>query len=225
MKLNTKTTRKGFTLVELLVVMAIIAVLASIATPLILSKRKDADRTKAVGHATQIKLALVEFEDEYGLRPGDSVKDEIDGGESTSANSCFRMLIQGSNTLRSEAIFFAPSKLSKKPDGDVGSKSNNFKQACDKGEVGFLYIDAPFAKSAAPLIAAPLQKEDGSKLDFSAYNGKAVILKVDGSVDTPDIDEDKGEITAKFGGSDINLLAVSGELFGDDAKIKAIEKR
>ena len=64
MKTNHKT-RRGFTLVELLVVIVIIAALAGLTAPMVIRQRKKADQTEAVSNARQIGLALFEFENEY----------------------------------------------------------------------------------------------------------------------------------------------------------------
>jgi len=59
---------KGFTLVELLVVISIIAVLASIAVPLIMSGTKAGDRAKAIANARSIAGGLLSFKNENGKR-------------------------------------------------------------------------------------------------------------------------------------------------------------
>ncbi len=221
MKLNTiRPTRKGFTLVELLVVMAIIAVLASIATPLVLNKRREADRTKAVGHAKQCLIAFTEFEGEEGVRPGQQIVDEgnLEGAAATSSNDCYRQLLQRLATVRSEAIFFAPSKISKAPDNDIGDSTNDFAEACEQGEVGYLYVDAPTARDGAPLMGAPLFDTSG-KFDFQAYNGKAVVLKTDGSVDSLAIDEDSELVMIKVGGSDVDMFSSQNKTFRDAPEI------
>lgn len=221
MKLNTtRPSRKGFTLVELLVVMAIIAVLASIATPLVLNKRREADKTKAIGHAKQCLIAFVEFEGEEGTRPGQQIVDEgnLDDAAAASSNDCFRQLLQRLPTVRSEAIFFAPSKISKNPDNDIG-ESPDFSKACEDGEVGFLYVDAPTSRDGAPLMAAPLFDTSGL-FDFQAYNGKAVVLKTDGSVEALDIDEDTEQVLISSGGSEVELLSSGNKTFREAPEIK-----
>jgi len=227
MKLNTnRPTRKGFTLVELLVVMAIIAVLASIATPLVLNKRREADKTKAIGHAKQCLIAFTEFEAEEGTRPGQQIVDEgnLDGAAAANANDCLRQLLQRLATVRSEAIFFAPSKISKQPDNDIGDSTNNFAEACEKGEVGFLYVDSPTSKDGAPLMAAPLFDTSG-KFDFQAYNGKAVVLKTDGSVEAIDINEDSEIVEIKVGGANVDMLSIQNKTFREAPEIKYPDPR
>jgi prepilin-type N-terminal cleavage/methylation domain-containing protein len=50
---------RGFTLVELLVVIVIIAALAGLTAPMVIRQRKKADQTEAVNNARQIGIALI----------------------------------------------------------------------------------------------------------------------------------------------------------------------
>jgi len=173
-----------------LVLLIVIGVLIFIIAPPILGRRRvNSDKDKALGHAKQVLLAFVEFEGEYGTRPGRSHTDErlIPGAKADTSNACFRQFFQGLDTVRSEVIFYAPSKFTVYPDNIIGDKSNHFAEACAKGEVGFLYIDAPTARDGAPLFAAPLDDHEG-RFDPESYNGKAVVMKTDGSVEAFDID-------------------------------------
>lgn len=68
MKLIHRKT-KGFTLVELLVVIAIIAVLAALATPAILSGIERARVTRATSICNAFETAVISFENEYNYLP------------------------------------------------------------------------------------------------------------------------------------------------------------
>ena len=63
--MNTKKI-KGFTLIELMVVVAIIAILAAIAIPAIFRYRIDANRAKCVGNMKQIQNAVEGYRSGHG---------------------------------------------------------------------------------------------------------------------------------------------------------------
>jgi len=50
--------KKGFTLMEIMVVIAILAVLAAIITPVLISAKKSANETVCAGHLHQLQLAI-----------------------------------------------------------------------------------------------------------------------------------------------------------------------
>jgi len=198
-----------------LVLFIILCILVSMASPFVIGKRRDADRTATVGQAKQINIALTEFEDEHGTNLG---------AQGATSNDCFRTLIQRLPTVRSEAIFYAPSRISRIPDNDIGDASDNFAKACAKGEVGFLYVHAPTAKDGAPLVAAPLYDNAG-RFDAEAYNGSAVVLKPDGTVELRKIDPDTGKIMIKVDGKLIDLFSSENPLFTDPPMIKYPEPK
>jgi len=70
-KLNTK--RGGFTLVEIMIVVAIIALLAAIAVPNFLRSRKRSQATMIVGDLRQIDSAIDQYSIENNKKSGDSV--------------------------------------------------------------------------------------------------------------------------------------------------------
>lgn len=70
-KLNTK--RGGFTLVEIMIVVAIIALLASIAVPNFLRSRKRSQATQIVEDLRQIDSAIDQYAIENNKKSGDNV--------------------------------------------------------------------------------------------------------------------------------------------------------
>ena len=187
---TTSKMRRGFTLVELLVVIVIIAALAGLTAPMVIRQRKKADQTEAVNNARQIGIALFEFETEYGTFPDDStataVKDATDTAlvAGNKSNDRFRQLIRA-GIAQSESMFYAKTAFTKKPDGILTSDI----QALAAGEVGFGIIMDKGTKglSAAgnpsrPIIGAPFKIALDGTFDSDFYDGKAVVLKLDNSV-------------------------------------------
>jgi prepilin-type N-terminal cleavage/methylation domain-containing protein len=200
MKTNYKM-RRGFTLVELLVVIVIIAALAGLTAPMVIRQRKKADQTEAVNNARQIGLALFEFESEYATFPDDDtailVKDATDTTlvSGALANDRFRQLIRA-GIAQSESMFYAKTAFTTKPDGILDQDT----KALSKGEVGFgILMDTTKGLSAAgnpsrPIIAAPFKVAMDGTFDSDFYDGKAVILKLDNSVTSLPIVKTTGNV-------------------------------
>ena len=118
MKMTKTKLAKGFTLVELLVVIAIIAALAALSTPVVLKQQKKAAATEAVNNAKQHFILLFEFDQDNGKYPGDSTTMST-GAVAATSSAAFR-----SFSLLAKSILKTSStpKLAGayKPDGDIG---------------------------------------------------------------------------------------------------------
>jgi len=196
---------RGFTLVELLVVIVIIAALAGLTAPMVIRQRKKADQTEAVNNAKQIGLAMFEFETEYGSFPDGTLGAEINtrvGGALvapttiTTSNDAFRQ-IMAAGIAGSEQMFFCKTAYSSsKPD----NVANLATEALKKGDVGFGYIMGTGSKafttsgnSGRVLVASPLKYAStftAGKFDSGIYDSKAVVLKIDNSVSSLTINKD-----------------------------------
>jgi prepilin-type N-terminal cleavage/methylation domain-containing protein len=199
---TTYQTRRGFTLVELLVVIVIIAALAGLTAPMVIRQRKKADQTEAVNNARQIGLALFEFETEYGSFPDDATGTAVASATDTTkvagntANDRFRQLIR-SGIAQSEAMFYAKTSFSKKPDGVYNTDTT----ALEGGEVGFGMIvrsDETGLSAAGnpsrPVVVAPFTDALAGQFDSDYYDGKAVVLKLDNSVTSLNIVKSSGKV-------------------------------
>jgi prepilin-type N-terminal cleavage/methylation domain-containing protein len=216
MKMNPKN-RRGFTLVELLVVIVIIAALAGLTAPMVIRQRKKADQTEAVSNARQIGLALFEFETAYGSFPDATTAEEVKKNTETvltlgtaNANDYFRQLI-AAEVCQSEAMFYAKTAFTKKPDNVFNTSQN----ALTAGEVGYGYImntNNAFSTAgnpARPICVAPLAFPFSTgQFDTDLYDFKAVVLRMDNSVQSVPIL--KSSKLAQLGGGK-NLLST-----GDD---------
>ncbi|NWK57670.1 type II secretion system protein [Verrucomicrobiaceae bacterium N1E253] len=221
MNITRKNINKGFTLVELLVVIAIIAALAGFATPLVLKQMKKADMATATHNAKQLHLALFEFDQDYGFFP-DSADSAGLGASGNTANDVLRQLFLNGN-VTSEENFYAKTAFSKQPDGDVGNESNDYNNALDNGEVGFLYIDdqSTGGNSSRPLLAAPLMSSGGAPtamlFDKDIYGGKMMVLRIDGSVKQYRVDKTSNQARTTVNNSQVDIFATQNPVWDDTA--------
>jgi prepilin-type N-terminal cleavage/methylation domain-containing protein len=218
MKTNIQQMRRGFTLVELLVVIVIIAALAGLTAPMVIRQRKKADHTQAVNNAKNIGLAMLEFEQNYGTFPGDSTAATVTGNTGTAltmgtstSNDYFRQLI-GAGISQSEDMFYTKLPYTTKPDNVFNANAS----ALIAGEVGFGYLmDGTSGLSTAgnpgrPFVVAPLEKDNTAGLFMvDPFDFKGVALRLDGSVQTPTINKDKKMVLSVTGATP-NLLETTG---------------
>lgn len=180
----------GFTLVELLVVIVIIAALAGLALPTILKNKSLADRTEATSNARQIGLVLFAFDDEYGSFPGNDTAEDVKQSTGTAldfggsfSNDYFRQLI--ATVGKSEKIFWAKTSYSKRKPDDIVEPG----KALEAGEVGFGYVMANQTEGQSssgegnrPVVVTPLYKaQDNWEFDPEAFGEKAIVLRLDSS--------------------------------------------
>lgn len=202
---------RGFTLVELLVVIVIIAALAGLTAPMVIRQRKKADQTEAVSNARQVGLALFEFENDYGSYPDattatlvfEATGSPLTLGDSNS-NDIFRQLVAG-NYTQSETMFYAKIPKVRKPDNNVQGA-----EALKAGEVGFAYLmNETSGFNAAgnpsrPLVVTPLLNNatDGT-FDPAPFDSKAIVLRMDNSVTSINVKQDN---TINLGGTQSGLM-------------------
>jgi hypothetical protein len=182
----------GYLVIGLIVV---IAGLAALMAPMIMSQIKNAHRVEALNNAKQIGLALYVFEDEFGTYPNAETAKLVAEKTSTpeisgdSSNARFRQLIASGITL-SEQMFHAKSDGTHEPDGFIDADF-----ALQSGECGFGYIDniPSNISDPRPIVMAPFISGT-TKFDPEPYDGKAIILWTDNSARTYPIDSTTGEV-------------------------------
>jgi prepilin-type N-terminal cleavage/methylation domain-containing protein len=139
-----KTTSAAFTLIELLIVITIIAVLASIALPAFTGVKERGDQTKDLSNAKQIALALRQFAiDNNGTYPAKPPAADYSqaSGTPTTSNDAFWWLFP--NYLQSEQIFavagsaYTPGNPDNKLDAPTASTRTDTLKA---GENNFAYV-------------------------------------------------------------------------------------
>ncbi len=211
MKMNHRT-RSGFTLVELLVVIVIIAALAGLTAPMVIKQRKKADQTEAVSNARQIGFALFEFETDYASYPDSDTATDVTnrtgsplnlGG--TTSNDYFRQLLAAKVTS-TEKMFYAKIPGARKPDDNIRGT-----EALKQGEVGYAYLtnnNLGFSSSgnpSRPIVVTPLLNNAiNGTFDPGPFDNKAVVLRMDNSVESLDIREDNNQVN--LGGANTGVL-------------------
>lgn len=104
---------RGFTLVELLVVITIIAVLAGIATPMGLSAIQKGKKTTCLAAAAAIETAVGNFYNEYGSMPNSGSLDTTVKTNATAGINLLKALVGLDTTLNPRGIKFLSVKEGK----------------------------------------------------------------------------------------------------------------
>jgi prepilin-type N-terminal cleavage/methylation domain-containing protein len=226
---------RGFTLVELLVVIVIIAALAGLTAPKLISMRKKGDQVVAMNNGRSMVLSMNEFSTEYGGLPDKETAKQVTENTGSklnlngdTSNDYFRQLI-AAGVIKSEEPFYSKTPYStKKPDNNVtGTK------ALDVGEVGFGYImngngnvaigtaDPNRIIAATPLLNATTKGE----FDIGPLDGKAALVYLDSSVKLLTIRDDNKKVAIP--GSKTLLDGGEGTIWGADIKpvMKAPKKK
>lgn len=213
-----KNRRGGFTLIELMVVIAIIATLASVSWGPILDQLNSGDRSAAASNLGNLHKTMQMFQRDHGVYPCDSLANRFMEDERYStanygmltgnySNCYFRQLFY-LPSLQSEENFYAKvnvnGRLTKRPDNKLANG-----RALEKGECGFGYVmtkgdaeegDAntkgPVSHSNAPLIltsVAGRMPMPGTNLamDAQSFREKAIVLFNSGSVKEMELTPDE----------------------------------
>jgi prepilin-type N-terminal cleavage/methylation domain-containing protein/prepilin-type processing-associated H-X9-DG protein len=140
-----KTSKtSGFTLVELLVVISIIALLASLAIPMVGKARNKAVQLKDTSNLKQVGLAIKLYASDYDgnypiLWSGSNITDITTVSGSYKANDSLRALF-ATGICKDERIFNTPgAKRFKVGDNNIGTP-DAFTEALATGEESYTYV-------------------------------------------------------------------------------------
>lgn len=213
LRLNNNNGKLGFTLIELMVVIAILASVAAIGYPAYMKHMRDGELQKAQENLKSVHLMLTEFKQDHNTFPCDrSAEDlteadpDINFGVLTGdySNCYFRQLLYSKGAV--EKNFYASispgGRATKEPDDKkAGGK------ALARGENAFAYVmrkssDNPEVKEPVnganvPLAMCGIYPSDtpysGDQMVFdnTSFGGKALVLRTDGSV--TDLEKDLEE--------------------------------
>lgn len=188
--------RSGFTLVELLVVISIIATLAGVGVPVIIAQQKKGARAEAISNIKQVGMAMFSFDQDYNGYPSRASGTEVDTNNPESnitlayvtSNDFFRQLIKA-GFIDGEKSFYAKSSYTRKADGVITNDS-----ALAPGECGFSYVMgrdpdplSSSGNSGQALLLAVAYKDPGGAVDqtgkceLDVYDKKAVVFRIDNS--------------------------------------------
>lgn len=219
MKIAALKKKKGFTLIELMVVIAILAALAAIGYGPIIDHMNDGDRQMASSNLKSMHTILQGFKTDNGSFPCDATaerlqeeKPDLNFGALTgdNSNAYFRQLFY-SSSVNSEKPFFAKLSCAGKTvaaEGD-GKVANGAALARGENAMGYILkkdatepnVKVGVNKSNAPLAvcgvypsAAPYEGT-AVAFDMSSFRGHAFLLNCDGSVKDiqKDLEEDDAD--------------------------------
>ena len=181
----------GFTLVELLVVIGIIASLAALSTPAVTNALKTAARTTSVNNAKQIKTALdlfaMDFDGEYA---GDTTVTSFTGGDASTAAGCFNLLIEaGTLSSADEGLFYTKELRTDVTSHIQGDGSGPLTAA----ENGYSYVKnlTNTSPGAAPIVSTRLADKSGT-FYTAVWEHRGIVARVNGAVEAMRLQGAKG---------------------------------
>jgi type IV pilus assembly protein PilE len=237
MKVSALKKKKGFTLIELMVVIAILAALASIGYGPIIDHMNDGDRQKAMSNLKSLYTVLQGFKTDNGSYPCDSTAERL---QEDKPDLNFGALTGDSSNAYFRQVYYTPSNVSEKPffakvscnglnviqEGDEKLANG---QALTRGENAMAYVmrknsadpamkdgvtkgNAPIAICGIYPSATPYSGTQVA-FDASSFRGHAFVLSNDGSVKDleKDLEEDEN-------GEDKNILPAGKSLFPETKK-------
>ncbi len=241
MKLSAfKKIRKGFTLIELMVVIAILAALASIGYGPIIDHMNDGDRQKAMSNLKSLYTLLSAFKTDNGSYPCDATaerlqeeKPDLNFGTLTgdNSNAYFRQVYYSASNV-SEKPFFAKVSCNGLNVAQEGDEKLANGQALSRGENAMAYVmrknsadpavkdgitkgNAPLAICGIYPSATPYSGEQVA-FDGTSFRGHAFVLTNDGAVKDleKDLEEDENS-------EDKYILPAGKNLFPETKKGRA----
>ncbi len=201
-----KNRKGGFTLIELMVVIAILASLAAIGSGPILEHLNDGDRQQASSNLKSVFTILQQFRTDHNNFPCDTTAEEIMENTpelgfgpvtGSTSNDYLRQVFYDSQKNKSEKPFYAKLNVAGRSvqEGDekrakgqaLQHKENAMGYVMRKNpddpnmKLGVINTTSPLAICGVYPSATPYS---GNELafDMSSFRGHAFLLSVDGSV-------------------------------------------
>lgn len=207
--------RAGFTLVELLVVMAIIATLAALVVPMVFSAQETANRTECANNLKAIGEALIQYKTQKGKR---RFYPRYDGKK-------FVVALYRSGILQDAKVFICPSTADDNSDGmDYGGVNSDPRADVPPGTCSYAGRMNAKGSPYGILKWANQKRVPGSKIavvcdglvqvgeerKFNHGDG-ANVLFLDGHIDFLDLESQLDGVEAIGDGATEPLNALSNE--------------
>ena len=198
----------GFTLVELLVVIGIIAALAAFSTPAIFNAQKTAARTTSINNIKNIKTALDIFAMDFdGEFVSDTTASSFTTGTANTSEGCFTILIEsGALSAADEAIFYTKELRNDVTSHVVGDGNGTL----TANENAYSYVKnlTNTSPGAAPIVSTKLADTSGT-FYTTTWDHRGIVARVNGQVKAFRLQGAPGnnaQIQESVGGTNANVF-------------------